>query len=310
MAQNVRLCDIASALGLSETTVSRALSGKGRVSESTRKRVQEYIGRAGYRPNMLAKGLANSRSYNICAVLPPDAVTSHQSFFHGCLMGICACVEPKGYNVLITTAQEGEHSRIQRIMSGGAADGYILMRSTAGDSLVELLKEAEAPFVLIGSSDSPGVVCVDTENEENCRALTQSVLSAGFCRPGLLLGEMSFLVNRDRLRGFERGAEAFSERVCPQIRQGIASEDELKRALELLLRLDCDILFCGDDILSTQTLRLLRGMEKSVPVVSFYGSELLDLSGSIYASVDSDAHALGVKAAERLLDILSGTNDK
>ena len=53
-----RLSEIAEDLGLSQSTVSRALSGKGRVSQDTRKRVMQYIQETGYRPNSIAKGLA------------------------------------------------------------------------------------------------------------------------------------------------------------------------------------------------------------------------------------------------------------
>ena len=58
------IADIARELGVSKTTVSRAISGKGRISEATRKRVLSFIEDNKYRPNPLAKGLANSRTYN------------------------------------------------------------------------------------------------------------------------------------------------------------------------------------------------------------------------------------------------------
>ncbi len=304
MAQNVRLSDIARSLGLSETTVSRALSGKGRVSEATRKKVRDYINATGYRPNMLARGLAQSRSYNICAILPPDAVSSRQGFFHGCLMGICAEVEPKGYNVIITTVPEGDRGRIERILSGGIADGCILMRGTVGDPLIKMLREREVPFVLIGRSDEPGVVCVDANNEDCCAALTKKVLAEGFQRPGLLLGDMGHLVNRSRKLGFEKGAESFGVSVCPQSRLNVLTEQSLREGIDLLLKLDCDVLFCGDDLLSARTLRYLRERGAGVPVVSFYGSTLLELGGSIHAAAPDNSHELGMKAAEVLLDIL------
>lgn len=305
MAQNVRLSDIAAHLGLSETTVSRALSGKGRVSEATRKKVQDYISATGYRPNILARGLAKNRSYNICAVLPPDAVSSRQGFFHGCLMGICAGVEPEGYNVIITTVPENDRGRIERILSGGAADGYILMRGTAGDPLIKLLQERAVPFVLVGASDIPGVVCVDANNEQICAGLSKKVLSEGFRRPGLLLGDMSHIVNRSRKAGFDKAAKSFGVSVCPQARLDILSEQQLEQAVELFLKLDCDVLFCGDDMLSAQTLRILRDAGKNVPVVSFYGSKLLELGGRIHAAAPDNSHELGMKAAQLLLEILS-----
>ena len=59
--------DIARELGVSITTVSRALSGKGRISEATRKRVLEYTKRMQYSPNKFARALSGSRTFNIGA---------------------------------------------------------------------------------------------------------------------------------------------------------------------------------------------------------------------------------------------------
>ncbi|MCI6649047.1 MAG: LacI family DNA-binding transcriptional regulator, partial [Lachnospiraceae bacterium] len=64
----ITIDDIARALGVSKTTVSRALSGKGRISDSTKKRVMEYAREHDYKPNVMARGLAQSRTYNIAVV--------------------------------------------------------------------------------------------------------------------------------------------------------------------------------------------------------------------------------------------------
>ena len=57
--------DIARELGVSKTTVSRAISGKGRISQATRDRVRAFIKEHDYRPNVVAKGLAQRKTYNI-----------------------------------------------------------------------------------------------------------------------------------------------------------------------------------------------------------------------------------------------------
>ena len=60
--KNLTIADIAQELGVSKTTVSRAMSGKGRIGEETRKRVQAYIETHHYSPNVVAKGLAQSKT--------------------------------------------------------------------------------------------------------------------------------------------------------------------------------------------------------------------------------------------------------
>ena len=68
--QNLTIDDIARDLGVSKTTISRAISGKGRIGAETRTRVLEYIEKCNYRPSAAAKGLAESRTYNVALVLP------------------------------------------------------------------------------------------------------------------------------------------------------------------------------------------------------------------------------------------------
>ena len=67
--KDITIADVAEALGVSKTTVSRAISGKGRIGKETRKRVLEYIEEHDYKPNAIAKGLAQSKTYNICVVI-------------------------------------------------------------------------------------------------------------------------------------------------------------------------------------------------------------------------------------------------
>ena len=61
--KKLTIADVAEYLGVSKTTVSRAISGKGRVSEETRKRVLQDIDQMDYKPNVIAKGLAQSKTY-------------------------------------------------------------------------------------------------------------------------------------------------------------------------------------------------------------------------------------------------------
>ena len=65
MADNLTIDDIAEALGVSKTTVSRAISGKGRISQATTERILTYINDHNYKPNVYAQGLAMQKTSNI-----------------------------------------------------------------------------------------------------------------------------------------------------------------------------------------------------------------------------------------------------
>lgn len=59
--ENITIADVAEALGVSKTTVSRAISGKGRIGEATRQKVPAYIQEHDYKPNVIAKGWRSQR---------------------------------------------------------------------------------------------------------------------------------------------------------------------------------------------------------------------------------------------------------
>ena len=73
--------DVAKALGVSKTTVSRAVSGKGRIGEETRQRVKDYIAQHNYHLNAPEKAAESSHTCNIGVVLPPDLLSFDLLFF-------------------------------------------------------------------------------------------------------------------------------------------------------------------------------------------------------------------------------------
>lgn len=72
--KKITISDVAEALQVSKTTVSRAISGKGRIGEATRQKVLEYIEANDYKPNVIAKGLAQQKTYNIALAIPGDCM--------------------------------------------------------------------------------------------------------------------------------------------------------------------------------------------------------------------------------------------
>jgi len=79
--KNLILDDLAAGLQLSKSTISRAISGKGRVSEATRRRVLACVKAQGYAPNGIASSLARSRTNNICVAIPAEAFYNEIPFF-------------------------------------------------------------------------------------------------------------------------------------------------------------------------------------------------------------------------------------
>ena len=94
--------DIARELGVSKTTVSRAISGKGRIGQTTREKVLSFIEEHDYRPNVMAKGLAQRKTFNLALLLPKDYAITEFPFFKDCMQGICEMASSHDYDVIIS----------------------------------------------------------------------------------------------------------------------------------------------------------------------------------------------------------------
>ena len=196
------ILDIAEDLHLSKTTVSRALSGKGRVSAQTRERVNAYIKENGYRPNLVAKSLAVSRTFNIGVALPTDAEANEIPFFQVCLHGITEAANARDYDVVLNVMTQRDISSLKRMVRNKKVDAVIITRLVSDDKAVAFLLESGLPFALIGTSDEASIVQIDCDHASGCREVTAHALGGGGRRVALLAGDPRHHVNKDRYSGF------------------------------------------------------------------------------------------------------------
>ena len=152
LEKNITIADVAEALGVSKTTVSRAISGKGRIGRETRERVLAYIEEHDYKPNVIAKGLAQSKTYNICVVMPGEYDVVDLTFFQECLFGIQEIAGSMEYDILLSICRKNDISSLERIIANHKVDGVILMRTFVEDEQIDFLQTKNVPFVTIGSS--------------------------------------------------------------------------------------------------------------------------------------------------------------
>ena len=114
--KKITIDDIARDLGVSKTTVSRAISGKGRIGKETVERVNEYIRKCNYKPNVLAKGLAQSKTFNLGMIMPGEYELVDLPFFQRCMMGVCEVASAMDYDVVISMVNGNDMSQLERIL--------------------------------------------------------------------------------------------------------------------------------------------------------------------------------------------------
>lgn len=304
--QNLILDDLASELGLSKSTVSRAISGNGRVSDETRRRVLNYADTHGYTPNSIASSLARSRTNNIGVVIPSEAFYNEIPFFQECLMGVCGAASKRNYDVLIAPIAEGDISVLKRIVSNRKVDGVLLTRSLVVDYPADYLKTARVPFVTVGSSRDPAIVQVDTDTAAACRALTAETLQSCASRVALILGPLEYIVNKDRLNGYSAAFADAGRAVDPAlVFSDVSGGKAVKEACQQAVDAGAECVLCGDDYICAKVVeQLVASGAVHTRVSSFYNSDILRNLPLVSAVINVDVRSYGVAAGEALIQLL------
>lgn len=204
----VRLSDVAERAGVSVSAVSRVLSEapNTRVSESTRRRIQEAAAELGYRPNFAARALKSART-NVVGLVVPDVTNA---VFTELLHGVEDEAYRLGYVVLLARADglpEGVDI-IGRLIGEGRVDGLIVQTGDAmPDSDVDRLIAGRLPVVFVNSIHPEGAGSVVLDDERGAAVAVEHLVGLGHRRIALVSGVAPSDTARRREIGFRAAME-------------------------------------------------------------------------------------------------------
>lgn len=208
-------------LGLSPTTVSRALGGYPEVKEETRRRVRDAAQRHGYRPNRRAASLATGRAMAIGHVIP--TALNHEMvnpIFADFIAGAGEVYAKAGYDMLLSVVPDGDEERAYRQMAdAGSVDGLIVHGPRDADPRIALLRETGLPFVVHGRApvERTDYSFIDIDNVRAFHRATNLLLDLGHRRIGFLNGLEGMDFARRRRAGFVTALEGRGLDALPQL---------------------------------------------------------------------------------------------
>lgn len=307
--KNYTIDDIARELGVSKTTVSRAISGKGRIGQATRERVLAFIEEHDYRPNVMAKGLAQRKTYNLGLVLPLDYAATEFPFFKDCMNGICEIASKNDYDIIISMLDGSDLTQLQRLVSNRKVDGIIVSRAVVSSTSQKYLKKNNVPFLVIGLSSSPEIPSVDNRNQEASKELTSIMLMKGIRRIALLGGKQEYSVTGSRYQGFVDAHREMSAEIDKSlVIMDVDNQTKAAQAAKFALENGADGIICMDDVICSMVLSYLRERRIRIPdeikLASLYDSRNLEYNNPSVTSVRFDTVRLGKNACAKLLKLL------
>ena len=320
----MNLKELATRLGLSPTTVSRALNGYPEVNEATRERVMAAAKRHNYRPNTRAIRLATGRAMAIGHVIP--LATRHEivnPIFADFIAGAGETYSRNGYDMILSVvADESEEQAYRDFKSRGSADGVILHAPRMDDPRIPLLHEIGMPFVVHGRATGATLPYswVDVNNRRAFQRATEFLLDLGHTRIGLVNGLefMDFAIRRRK--GY---TDALTARGLP-IDPSLMSSDEMtevsgyRAAVTMLAGPNPPTAFLVASMISGMGVRRAieeRGLKMGRDIsVIIHDDDLSYMKNGgdvpIFTATRSSVREAGRIAAEMLLDIIATTPDQ
>ncbi|WP_169079334.1 LacI family DNA-binding transcriptional regulator [Microcella alkalica] len=200
------LADVARIAGVSKSTASRALSGRGYVSEDTRRKVEQAAAELGYVVSTAAASLVTGRTRNVGVVIP----YINRWYFGEVLEGIEASLIQAGYDLtLYRLSSDAELRRrvFDYFLVRKRVDAVISVAIALSPHEVHMLQALGKPLVGIGGL-IPGIPSLSIDDVETARLATEHLISLGHRRIMHVGGDqheqMDFRVHSQRYIGFER----------------------------------------------------------------------------------------------------------
>jgi len=274
--------DVAREVGVSQSTVSRALRRDPRVDPGTAARVLNAAERLGYAPNASARSLVTSRTGTVAVVLAD--ITN--PFYPQLVEALHEQLARGGYRMILfneRTDSRGDGG-IERLLHSGGADGAVFLSVTVDSGVAELLASTRVPTVLLNrDAEAPLVDHVLADHRDGAAQVAELLIRLGHTRVAFIGGPANTSTSRDREAGFRAALERHGLSLPPAMtRVGeFTHQSGFQWATELL---DSEepptAIFCANDVIGFGALDATRRLRIDVPgQVSVIGFDDIPMAG-------------------------------
>jgi LacI family transcriptional regulator, galactose operon repressor len=315
------LADVGRAAGVSAMAASTVLNGartSSRIAPETRERIEEAAARLRYRPNAAARALVNRRmnTIGVAAVIGDGELNSYaMEVFTGILAAAAVAAQT---TTMFTLHDWGKDIGRLSGWCDGRIDGIILLAPTFGREAAKLLP-THTPFVsLHGNTPLPGVVNIESDEENGAYALVRYLIAQGHRRIMHVAGTRGMIGAERRIAGYKRALASarlrFSESLVVRAAFTIGAGREAMRGW---LRHHAgeplpDAVFCANDGIAIGCLEALAEAGLRVPedisIAGFDDTQAARTTVPQLATVRQPLRAMGTRAVQVLLDSIARQN--
>lgn len=304
--------DIAKALGVSASTVSRALKDHPDISEATRNRIKAFAQKVNYRPNALALSLKKSVSNTIGIVIPE--IVHH--FFSSIISGIEDIAYSKGYRVMICQSNEDfrrEEMNVQALLDH-RVDGLLvcISKSTTDFKHFKTVFKSQVPMVFLDR------VCKEIETDRvitddfnGARLITSHLIETGRNRIMHLGTLPQLLIGQDRQQGYLQALKDNNIVPDPNLIIKCDTPEDVERNSNEILALapNIDAVFAVNDFTAVAAMNLLKKHGYEIPgniaIAGFGDDPIASIVEPPLTTVQQQGYQMGQEAMHLLLERLA-----
>lgn len=308
--------DIARELGLSPSTVSRALRGHPDISEATRERVAKLAEKYNYRPNQIAKSLQTRKSKTIGVIVPEI----QHYFFSAVVSGIEEVAYKAGYTIMVCQSNDTFEREVinTQALASHQVDGLLVsvsQETTSHDHLEAVLRQGTPLVFFDRVVEGLKASTVVVDDFDGAYTAVEHLISRGYRRIAHLAGVQHISISRQRLFGYR---QALADHVLPVeeryiVYGGFHEPDGQKGAAELMGQENPpDAIFSVNDPVAVGAFLHCRDKGLRIPedvaLVGFSNNPVTMMVTPTLTTVEQPAFAIGRSAATILLAQIRGEN--
>jgi LacI family transcriptional regulator len=309
MGKNLTLKDLAQKLGLSTSTVSRALQNNPAISDDTRLRVNKFAKKIGYYPDALAKSLKNKKSYTIGVIVPE---ISH-FFFSSVIDGIEDVTYKDGYTIMVTKSNEDferEVLNLESLISNRVAGviASISQNTKTGKHFNNIINRG-IPLVLFDRVlDDLDVHKIVGDDFEKVYEMVNHLIDSGYQNIAYLAGPSHLNITMNRVDGYKKALIDNNIELMDGLIMNInLNENDGFEGAKTLIRKfpKVDAICCVNDPVALGVYKYLNKVGIKIPdkigVTGFSNNPSSETINPPMTTVDQQGYKMGRKAAKILL---------
>lgn len=305
--------DVAAEAGVSISTVSRVINGKGYVSDEMRRKVEKACDN--YRPIASAREIQTQKSNTIAVIISNNIkYVFMNSTYLNILSAITTVAKRAGYRIMLDIYEQEEDKTAYDLYLERRVDGFIILGQKKSSKLIDIFCENKVPFVLVGDyGDQSDEICqVEIEDKTAVRSAVEYLINIGHTKIGIITGSLEYASACNRLSGYLEALQAAGIKKREEYIENCENMTEImgeNLAKKLLLLKDpITALVAFNDSVALSAYKAAQSLNVSIPdqlsVIGFDDSMVASYVQPGLTTIWQPSYEKGEKAANLLIDAL------